>query len=344
MKSFLLRSCLVLFLIILASGAFFEWVLLGLVREGETASRLQEAFFISLIFDLFLVAIGALALSWPTYRRLKRLRAVVQRQQTGTLEARARFRGSDAIAELAHAFDALADRNAKHLENQRALLRAVSHELRTPVARLRFAIEAMERAPQETRGEVRRRADKDIDELDALIEEILAYSKVSPGGAPRELESFDLSELLEAVVGEHPKAQIEVDAPPELHLQGEPRLLRRAISNLVRNAVSHAEKVVEIRVELGEFIRIIVLDDGAGLPPDADERLFLPFVRYGQSGVGLGSSIAMAIAQRHGGTLFFRPRPPGTGAEFVMQLPARLQISSSVANTEVGTSSPFSPS
>lgn len=321
MKSFLLRSCLVLFLTILASGAFFEWVLLRIVQHGEGSGSLDRAFLISLLFDVVLVAVGALALSWPTYRRLKRLGAVVQMQQAGTVEARARFRGSDAIAELAHAFDALADLNASQLENQRALLRAVSHELRTPVARLRFAVEAFERAPQEAKAELRERVDRDLDELNELIEEILAYSKVAPGGAPREIESFDLREVLEEVANEHPNFSIEVHAPPALCLKGEPRLIRRAISNLVRNAVFHGRSVVRIHVEIGDTVDIRIEDDGEGLPSQADERLFLPFVRYGKSGVGLGSSIALAIAQRHGGSLSFRPRPPGSGAEFVMQLP-----------------------
>lgn len=325
MKRLVFTAAAVLALVLFASGMFFEWVLVDLLQDSDPSTRLDDAFFLSLVFDLVIVSLAAAALTWPFYRRIRRLQRVAQRQRAGDADARARFEGSDVLAELAHTFDALADANAQHLENQRALLRAVSHELRTPVARLRFAMAEIVSADQRRRGELRERAEQDIEELDALVDEVLAYVRVGPGGAPRETEPFDLADVLSQVVAEHPTATIELDAPTHIALEGEPHLVRRAVSNLVRNAVAHAKTRVTVAATVEGDVRISVLDDGPGLPEDADERLFLPFVRYDDrpGGTGLGSSIAMAIAQRHGGSLHFTPRPPGTGAEFVLRLPLR---------------------
>lgn len=327
MRAIVIRASLVLLLVVLASGAFFEWVLVHLIQEhGDAPTRLEDAFFLSLLFDVVLVCLGAVALSWPLYRKLLRLRRVVQQQQRGDLQARANFKGEDSIAQLAQAFDALADINAQQIENQRSLLHAVSHELRTPLARLRFSVEQMASAPIEGRGELREQADADMDELDALVDEVLIYARASPGGQPREIERFDLCELLEAVRNEHPASEIIVQAPDSLVLRGEPRLLRRAVSNLVRNAVRYAKRRVTISAKFVDGVEIKVRDDGPGLPPQADKRLFLPFVRYGEGGVGLGTSIAHAIAERHRGSLDFSPRVPGQGAEFVLMLPASVLV------------------
>lgn len=327
MKALVLRSCVILLITVIASGAFFEWVLLELIPQPRDPSQaLDEAFLISLFFDILLVLAGALALSWPLYRRILRLQRVVEDQQKGDLEARANFEGKDAIAQLAHNFDRLADINREHIEHQRALLRAVSHELRTPVARLRFNIAALEKASKAQRSAIRERTDTDIDELDTLIEEILAYSRVTTGSVPRQLEHFDLCAVLRRLATTYPDGNLHVHAPKSLWIEGEPRLIHRAISNLVRNAVHYAKKKVEITLQTNDHIEVRVRDDGPGLPQDADHRLFLPFVRYDSQGVGLGTSIALAIAKRHGGNVNFTPRPPGDGAEFVMQLPLSLQL------------------
>lgn len=324
MRRMLVRSAVVIFFVVVTSGLFFEWVLTDLMEQGSGTSSLDQAFLLSLVFDVGLVILAASALSWPLYRKIQRLESVAQKQQEGQLHVRANLRGSDALAKFAQSFDALADANEKHLENQRELLRAISHELRTPVSRLRFALEDLVCAPENKKDALRSRADADIDELDTLIEEILAYARVAPGGAPRDIAPFDLIEVLTQVLQESPKASFQVKHPETLACQGEAHLIRRALSNIVRNAVYYAKSQVSIEVNIDSQISVRVLDDGPGLPADADERLFLPFVRYNPKGVGLGTSIALAIAKRHGGSLRFHPRPPGTGALFEMQLPREM--------------------
>jgi len=324
MKRFVLFAAGAFALVLFTSWVVFTWVLLDLLRDSDPETRLDDALFLSMLFDVVIVTSAAAALTWPFYQRIRALQAVAQRQRAGDVSARARFDGSDALAQLAQTLDALADANAQHLENQRALLRAVSHELRTPVARLRFALAELVSAEEGQRAEVRERAEADIDELDGLIDEVLTYVRVGAGGALRETERFDLGEVLAQVVREHAGAAITVRTPEGINLDGEPHLVRRAISNLVRNAVAHAKHRVTVTVDQHEGVVIRVLDDGPGLPAEADARLFLPFVRYDDrpGGTGLGSSIALAIAQRHGGSLGFSRRAPGTGAEFVLRFPS----------------------
>lgn len=321
MKRMVLIAAGVLALVLFASGMFFEWVWLALSGEHVSDARLEDAFFLSSLFDIVLVGLAAAALSWPFYRRVRHLQRVAQQQREGDTAIRAELSGSDVLAELGQSFDALADANAQHQDNQRALLRAVSHELRTPVARLRFALAELVTAEGDRRGQVREAAEVDIDELDALVDEVLSYVRVGPGGEPRNTESFELGPMLRELQSQYPG--VEVEAPDAVQLVGEPHLVRRALSNLVRNAVAHAKETTQIVVHVGDVVEFVVTDDGPGLPDDADERIFLPFVRLNDrpDGTGLGLSIAHAIAKRHGGHLAFTRRPPGHGAEFRLTLP-----------------------
>lgn len=343
MRRLLLIAAGVLVLVLFVSGAFFEWIWLEQLAEGSgpLEARLEDAFLISSAFDVVLVGLAAVAVTWPFYRRIRHLQEVAQQQRSGDLQARASLEGSDILAELGAAFDALADANAQHLDNQRALLRAVSHELRTPVARLRFALAELVAADKgEARSLVRERAEADIEELDALIDEVLAYVRVGPGGAPREPRPFQLADVLRAIVDEYQNTntQVLLEVPDELELVGEPHLVKRAVSNLVRNAVAHAQSTVWLRATSGHRVEITVRDDGPGLPADANDEIFLPFVRHDEmpGGTGLGLSIAHAIARRHGGDLDFTRRPPGTGAEFRLALPADRGSQWAVSRVEPG--------
>lgn len=324
MKRALLVAFGVLAVAMFVSGAVFEWLWLDVYASapGPLEARLDEALFVSTVFDVLVVGVAATVLTWPLIRRVRHLQDVAQRQRSGDLDARARMTGSDALSELGETLDALADANAQHLDNQRALLRAVSHELRTPVARLRFALAELVDAESSDRVAAREQADTDIDELDRLIDEVLGYVRVGPGGAPMQTSSFDLMEMLRDLARDHSQDGVRVDVagPSTLPMVGEPHLVQRAVANLLRNACTYAQAQVHVTATSGHTV--VVADDGPGLPPDADARLLLPFVRHGDGpGTGLGLSIAETIAQRHGGNLCFDPPKPGEGAVFRLHLP-----------------------
>jgi two-component system sensor histidine kinase RstB len=319
MRRPLLFAAAILALVLIVSGTVFEFLFDTL--PGETEERVEAALFLGSVVDVLLIAAAATVLIYPFYRRVRTLEAAVQRQQAGDAGARAGLEGSDFLADLGRAFDGFADSNAQYLDNQRALLRAVSHELRTPVARLRFALADLVSAEPERRAELREQAEADIEELDALVGEILAFVRVGPGGEPRAAERFDLVGLLHPLIRDQGSVCVEWEGPEELEINGEPHLVRRAVSNLIRNAVEHAQSSVTVRVSNDGPIVITVSDDGPGLPPDADARIFEPFVRLDDrpGGTGLGLSIAHAVAERHEGSLEFAT--PDKGAEFRLTLP-----------------------
>lgn len=309
----------VLALVLVISGFVFEFLFEAL--PGSTDERMEAAFFLGSVVDVVLIGVAAAMIIYPFHRRVRKLESVVQRQRAGDVDARARLGGSDFLADLGRAFDGFADSNAQHLENQRALLRAVSHELRTPVSRLRFALAELVSAEAGRRAELRELAEADIEELDALVAEILAFVRVGPGGEPRREERFDLVTVLRPLAGDEGSIRVEWDGPERVEFVGEPNLVRRAVSNLVRNGVQHATTCVTLQVRKSDSVTITITDDGPGLPDDADDRVFEPFVRLDDrpGGTGLGLSIALAVAERHGGSLTFGR--PEQGAEFRMLLP-----------------------
>jgi len=201
--------------------------------------------------------------------------------------------------------------------------------LRSPLARIRMALELLPAAgalPERTRGELAR----NVAELDALVEEILLASRLEAREA--DLGAVEPVELLALLAEESARAgaNFEPDAGSTAVLvPGVPRLLRRAVRNLLENAVRYGRTADEpALVQLargGGHAEITVSDRGPGVPPALRERIFEPFYRLPgaserQGGVGLGLALVRQIAERHGGTVQCQEREGG-GARFVLRLP-----------------------
>jgi signal transduction histidine kinase len=187
------------------------------------------------------------------------------------------------VAQLAESFNRAAARIEELVTAHKTLLANTSHELRTPLARIRMALEL---------GKDKSEIERDIAELDALIDEVLLASRLDA------VQSLDVAEdvdLLALVAEEAARYDVEVQGEP-LHLQGDPRLLRRLIRNLLENARRHGAPPIEVQVK-GRELR--VCDHGPGVPPAERERVFEPF--YSKQGVGLGLTLVRQIARRHGG-------------------------------------------
>jgi signal transduction histidine kinase len=272
---------------------------------------------------VLLLGIAALLalLTWPISRgitaRLERLRESVERFGAGNLAERVAVAGRDEVAALARSFNDSADRIETLVGAHKLLLANCSHELRTPLARMRLAIErlpASERAanPELVRG---------IAELDALIGEMLLSSRLDAATKLERREPVDLSAL---VVEEAAHFDREVLAVP-VTVHGDAALLRRLVRNLLDNARVHAGGATEVRVDTGESVaRLIVEDAGAGVPEADRARIFEPFYRADGaargSGFGLGLAIVRQIADAHGGGVDYAPREGG-GSRFTVTLP-----------------------
>ena len=270
------------------------------------------------------VAVGAYPIVRRLTQRLEALQEGVARWGDGDLAQRLPEDGQDEVAFLARRFNTAAARVQALLLSHKALLANASHELRSPLARIRMALELLGEHPgPEVRAEIAR----NIHELDQLIDEILLASRLD--SSPDELGTPEPVDLLALCAEEcaRVEAGLELQAEPAaLQLSGLPRLLRRAVRNLLENARRHAPGDVTLTLQADVAqLRVRVCDRGPGVPAELCERIFEPFFRLpGASerdgGVGLGLALVRSIAQRHGGSVRCEARPGG-GACFVLELP-----------------------
>jgi two-component system osmolarity sensor histidine kinase EnvZ len=221
--------------------------------------------------------------------------------------------GPAEIDTLAHAFNEM-NADLARLDQDRALILAgVSHDLRTPLTRLRMSIE-MSGMDDPSRAE----AAADIEEMDRTIGQFLDFARAD-GGEP--LQPIDLAAMLDDLVEQYRRrgTDIALDGMALPTQNVRPQALRRAIGNLVENALRHAGAGLPIQLSLrttGKELEIGVADRGPGIPPDDAERLKLPFTRLdnaraGAIGAGLGLAIVERIARGHGGRLDLRPADSG---------------------------------
>ena len=280
------------------------------------------------------LALLALAVAAGTYpvvrrltRRLERLRTGVDALGAGNLGARVAVEGRDEVASLAESFNRSAGRIEALMGAHKTLLANASHELRSPLARIRMAVEMLEREPRaEHREEIRR----DIAELDSLIDEILLASRLDTLDGPERREPVDLLALAaeECARG---GASLEGD---HVRIEGDPRLLRRLLRNLLENARRHGGGTpVEVRVRNSDGgVEFTVCDRGPGVPEAERERIFEPFYRPDDSrsretgGTGLGLAIVRAVVNDHGGDVEIQS-PPGVGTRVTLRLPLRATAS-----------------
>ena len=271
------------------------------------------------------IALGSYPLARRITRRLERLRAGVEAFGAGSLERRVEVEGQDEVADLAHAFNASADRITALVEGQQRVLAHASHELRSPLARLRMALALLEDADGPDRARAVSRAEREIDELDALIEDVLLASRLRGGvSVPRGTEPVDLGALAHEIAQRH-GISVTVEAPGAL-TQGDPRLLARVVANLLDNAHRYGAPPVAMRVgTAADRVFLTVEDRGPGVPEAQRDRIFEPFYQppghaESDGGVGLGLSLVSEIARHHGGSVDYAPRDGG-GSAFTLTLP-----------------------
>jgi signal transduction histidine kinase len=253
----------------------------------------------------------------------------------GELDTRLEVSPRSPVAGLANAFNRMAERIQQLIGSHEELTNAVSHELRTPIARMRFAIDMLE----ETRNQLDRRRymenmRADIDELDSLVNELLGYARLDREKPELNLTEMPLAPWLSEIVGQTGRRETGIDlaleSEPEtqdLKASFEPRLMSRALSNVLRNALRHAKGSIRVRCAAdATLVRIWIDDDGPGIPVGDRKRIFEPFTRLDTSrnrasgGHGLGLAIVKRIMDWHRGEVQVGDSPLG-GARFCLTWP-----------------------
>ncbi|HTE65730.1 MAG TPA: HAMP domain-containing sensor histidine kinase [Candidatus Binatia bacterium] len=276
-------------------------------------------FFFMLVLLALAVGVGAYPVVRRLTARLERLQAGVEALGAGNLSARVRVEGRDEVAQLAESFNRAASRIEQLVSAHQALLVNASHELRTPLTRIRMAVELLK-----TDADPKRKLDleRDIAELDVLIDEILLASRLE-AVAEREVdEEVDLLALASEECARYEHAAL---AGQPVTMRGDPRLLRRMIRNLLENARRHGAPPVHVRIRaVGGVVELTVCDHGPGIPDPEREDVFRPFRRIGgtesSAGAGLGLALVRQIARRHGGEARYLGRVQSQSC-FVVSLP-----------------------
>ena len=271
----------------------------------------------------------ALHLSSP----LRLLQRAVERFGQGDFSARAKSQRRDELGQLARTFDQMAERIQTLLAAERRLLLDISHELRSPLARLAVAVELARSG--EDREAALSRIEKEAERLNALVGELLQVTRAEGDPSSLRLESVRLDELLAdlaedcSVEARARGCRLSLDRTQPLTVQGDAELIRRAVENVIRNAIRHtpADTSVEVRLEGDGSARITVRDYGPGVPDEFLPRIFDPFYRVDtdrnrfSGGVGLGLAIARRAIQLHKGAIRARNASPGLLVE--IELPKK---------------------
>jgi signal transduction histidine kinase len=253
---------------------------------------------------LLLLALGIGIAAFPLVRRLtkrlERLQTGVESLGAGDLKARVRIEGKDEVARLARSFNRAADQIEELVGAHKTLLANASHELRTPLARIRLALELIKDGIDPKR---RAGLEQDIAELNDLLDEILLASRLDAVADDTELEEVDLLALAAEECARYDGAVLEGESAV---VNGDPRLLRRLLRNLLENAHRHGIPPAQVRIASQDgMAKLSVWDLGHGIPETEYERVFEPFYRRrstrDNSGAGLGLALVRQIARRHGG-------------------------------------------
>jgi two-component system sensor histidine kinase CpxA len=214
----------------------------------------------------------------------------------------------------------MADRIQTLLAAERRLLGDISHELRSPLARLSLAVELARSGPG--RDEHLDRIEKEADRLNSLVGELLQVTRAEGDPSQLRAEPVRLDELVQALVedtcieAEARRSSIRLAAVEPVELRADPELLRRAVENVLRNAIRYepAGSAVEVTVNARG---VEVRDHGPGVPDDAVGHIFDPFYRVDtdrardSGGVGLGLAIAKRAVELHRGRISAENARPG---------------------------------
>jgi signal transduction histidine kinase len=224
------------------------------------------------------------------------------------------------VRQTTRAFNQMHERLQRFVQDRTRMLAAVSHDLRTPITSLRLRAEFVE--DEENRAKIL----ETLDEMQRMTEATLAFAREE--AAREETRTVDLGALIESLCEDLAEMGLDVAfaGAERTPYPCRPLSLKRAVRNLVENAVAYGKRARVALGRAGDAFQIVIDDDGPGIPEADFERVFAPFVRLEESrsqetgGIGLGMAIARSIARGHGGDITLANRP-GSGLRAIIHLP-----------------------
>lgn len=229
--------------------------------------------------------------------------------------------GSSEVRKAGYAFVKMKERILRQIMERTQMLAGISHDLRTPLTRMKLTAAMMENS-QDQKDFL-----ADIDEMEKMLNGYLAFVR---GEGDEAAVYVNVNELVRGIVGRFASQHIKIKffaAENPVEIRAKEQALRRAVTNIVANASRYGKKI-EVRVEQGtKEVRIIVDDNGPGIPQDKREAVFRAFYRIENSrnketgGIGLGLAITKDIITAHGGHIVLEDGPLG-GLRVVIKLPA----------------------
>jgi signal transduction histidine kinase len=299
--------------------------------RAKLARLLTDALFWAFGVVAVMAAVGAALVRSLFRRTLANVSATADAIAAGDLTQRVRISGrGDEFDRLAETINDMLERIARLMDGVRQVSNAIAHDLRTPIARARARLEdaaLTARGEEELRAAIER-AMLDLDGITAVFQALLRIAEIEAGSRRSAFCTLDLGPLLAdlaelyAAVAEEKGARLEVAVPPRLPAYGDREMIQQAVANLLDNAVKFSPaggRILLAAEARAHGVRIIVADEGPGIP-DADrgratERFFRGETARATPGSGLGLALVQAVANLHGGTLVLSDNAPGLRAE-----------------------------
>lgn len=292
----------------------------GLSESGPHIWTFLPYYFLVIGATLLLCWLAAVGVISP----IRRIAATIAFFGQGNLSVRINTRRQDEIGQLGSSFNQMAERLERLIASERRLLGDISHELRSPLARLKFAIK-LARTSADSKSALDR-IERDVDRIASLVADIVDINFIECGPVVEGAERVRVADIVDEVVrdcqveAEVRGCRIAMSGHFSGQVMGNRELLRRAVENVLRNAIRYAPESSTIDVSMAEDSRaaaIAIRDYGPGVPEDALTRIFNPFFRVDEArdamsgGSGLGLSIAKQAVQVHQGTITAENASPG---------------------------------
>ncbi len=267
---------------------------------------------VPVLFSAFLSLIGVTLVSWLAIKRIMRplstLSEAVERFGRGEEVAPLDTSGARELSSTIQTFNDMQERLGRFIRDRTRMLASISHDLRTPITSLRIRTEFI------TDPDLQEKMVQTLEDMQTMVEASLAFARQE--SFEETSQEIDLIEILQTLSTDIPDVEFSCDQASFSYLC-RPVSLKRAIRNLLDNAVQYGEKAVVSLSQTSSDIEVIIRDYGPGVPEDDLDQIFEPFVRLDKArntetgNVGLGLSIARTIIHNHGGTIKASAANPG---------------------------------